>query len=138
MLYFECGIFWPFHSCLVFTLITVTISCNNIVVALYGGWCRWLPAKVMYPANSTKHISRLTRSTPIFIVEDRFKYIVDGFEVKLSFLCLNLWVQSLAIPTFCVPKQNTMICICWLCGTMSTRWGHIHEGCLFWRYDLFR
>ena len=30
----------------------------------------WLPAKVMHPANSTKHFSWLTRSTPISIVEE--------------------------------------------------------------------
>ena len=31
----------------------------------------WLPAKVMYPANSLNHFSCLTRSTLIFIVEER-------------------------------------------------------------------
>ena len=31
----------------------------------------WLPAKVMYPAISTKRFSWLTRSTAIFIVEER-------------------------------------------------------------------
>ena len=30
----------------------------------------WLPAKVMRPANSTKHFSWLTHSTPNFIVEE--------------------------------------------------------------------
>ena len=30
----------------------------------------WLPVKVMCPANSTKRFSWLTRSTPIFIVEE--------------------------------------------------------------------
>ena len=30
----------------------------------------WLPAKVMYPANSTNRFSWLTRSTAIFIVEE--------------------------------------------------------------------
>ena len=29
-----------------------------------------LPAKVMYPVNSTKRLSCLSRSTPIFIVEE--------------------------------------------------------------------
>ena len=29
----------------------------------------WLPAKVLYPTNSTKHFFWLTRSTAIFIVE---------------------------------------------------------------------
>ena len=30
----------------------------------------WLPAKVTYPANSSNRLSWLTRSTPIFIVEE--------------------------------------------------------------------
>ena len=35
----------------------------------------WLSAKVMYPANSTKSFSWLTRSTPIFIVEEHSSII---------------------------------------------------------------
>ena len=35
----------------------------------------WLPAKVMHPANSTKRFSRLTHSSPIFIVKNVQIYI---------------------------------------------------------------
>ena len=31
----------------------------------------WMPSKVMYPANSTKSLSWMTRSSPIFYFEER-------------------------------------------------------------------
>ena len=46
---------------------------------------RWLPAKVMYPANSIMRFSWMTCSTPIFIVEERSnKCVVIVFFVILS------------------------------------------------------
>ena len=37
----------------------------------------WLPNKVMYPANLTRSFSWLTRSTPIYIVEERSNVYSD-------------------------------------------------------------
>ena len=45
----------------------------------------WLVAKVMYPANSTKRFSWLTRSTPIFIVEERS----DIYALHINTKCLS-------------------------------------------------
>ena len=37
----------------------------------------WLPAKVMYPANSTERFSRLTRSTSILSMKNIQIYCID-------------------------------------------------------------
>ena len=43
----------------------------------------WMPSKVMYPVNSTKHFSWLTLSTPIPIVEER-PYIYNHCHLQIT------------------------------------------------------
>ena len=47
----------------------------------------WLTTKVTYPANSTKRLSWLTRSTPIFVVEERSNIISN---VQCFLTCMFL------------------------------------------------
>ena len=44
----------------------------------------WLPAKVMYPANSTKRLSWLTRSTSILLMKNVQIYIDDCSDLFMA------------------------------------------------------
>ena len=51
----------------------------------------WLPAKVMYPADSTKHFSWLTCSTPIFNDEERSNMIISYFQRLAVFVQMKMF-----------------------------------------------
>ena len=55
-------------------IILITLIYFNLMIFIYISHC-WLPAKVMYPANSTKRFSGLTRSTSILLMNNVQIYI---------------------------------------------------------------
>ena len=53
----------------------------------------WLPTKVMYPANANKGFSWLTRSTPIFVVEERSNtYMTAAIAIVLVVTVIGMLI----------------------------------------------
>ena len=93
---------------------------KNIDYAKHHTPLCWLPAKVMYPTNSTKRFSWLTRSTSILLIKNVQIYPMMVF-VNLRLKCQHLYHHTNFVYTQCLCHRIIWLWK-WLMYFYSNRW----------------